>query len=371
MLQYILTALAGIAIGVVSLRLWQAHAQGAPAAEPAGPDDVAIAVTDEGEAALGAASPPWRARLARLRPSHMLLAAAVVAVAGGIAFSFGDEDRSPPSQALSLNLGGMSAPQAQLDDVDTMIDRLAARLEENPEDGEGYRMLGWSYVMTGRPDEAIAPYERALELIPDQANVHAGYGEALTAIAGNSVTPAAKTAFETALRLDPAEPRARYFLALWQAQNGEEVQALDAMVELANSAGADAPWQADVRREIASLSDQLGVDVSSRLTEDLAAAAPAGEPPALDPGTVQAAQALPPEQRQSMIAGMVDGLAQRLASNPEDPDGWIRLLRSRMVLEQAEQAARDLESARAGLGLDEAGIARVNQAAAELGVPGA
>ena len=254
-----------------------------------------------------------------------------------------------------------------------MIARLASRLEQTPDDGDGYRMLGWSYVMTDRPELAIAPYKRALELIPGDASVHAGYGEALVGIAKNTVTPEAKAAFETAVRLDPAEPRARYFLALWDAQNGRQAQALDALVTLANSGPADAPWQADVRREIDRLSGVLGKDVSARLPAAIAAApAGAGEDlPALDPATIQAAQQLPQGQRDSMVAGMVDRLAQRLAANPADADGWIRLLRARMVLGQRDQAAADLKSARAGLAGDAVGKGRVDAAARELAVPGA
>jgi cytochrome c-type biogenesis protein CcmH len=80
---------------------------------------------------------------------------------------------------------------------------------------------------------------------------------------------------------------------------------------------------------------------------------------------------MPGQDRQQMIQRMVDGLAARLAANPADAQGWVRLLRSRMVLEQGQQAARDLTTARGALAGNAAGLAQVNQAAAQLGVPGA
>jgi len=58
---------------------------------------------------------------------------------------------------------------------------------------------------------------------------------------------------------------------------------------------------------------------------------------------IEAAESLSPEERQQMIMGMVEGLAQRLSKNPDDPAGWIRLLRARKVLEQSEQAQNDIE----------------------------
>lgn len=265
--------------------------------------------------------------------------------------------------------GNVAGNGQKLDDVDTMIARLAERLEKNPDDGDGFRMLGWSYVMTGHPEKAIAPYQRALKLLPNNALVHSGYGEALAGVAGNTVTPQAKAAFEKAVALDPAEPRARYFLALWQAQHGQEKEALDKWIALANGGPADATWQADVRRQIAETSRKLGVDVSSRLKQGGTSAA--GAPAALDASTVQAASQLPAGERQAMIDGMVERLAAKLKANPDNPDGWVQLLRSRMVLKQDEQAAKDLSAARAALSGKAEGLRKVNEAATKLAVPGA
>jgi tetratricopeptide (TPR) repeat protein len=65
-----------------------------------------------------------------------------------------------------------------LPDVNTMIQRLAARLENTPEDVEGWRMLGWSYFNTGRYEQAATAYARALELDPGSAEVKLSYEEA-------------------------------------------------------------------------------------------------------------------------------------------------------------------------------------------------
>jgi len=67
---------------------------------------------------------------------------------------------------------------------------------------------------------------------------------------------------------------------------------------------------------------------------------------------------------------MVQRLSDRLAKNPQDLDGWQRLMRARMVLGQADAAAqayRDGAKALAGSQPDQAALRR---SAAELGVPG-
>lgn len=75
-----------------------------------------------------------------------------------------------------------------LPDVNTMIDRLAARLEATPKDIKGWRMLGWSYFNTGRYEQAATAYARAIELDPNSAELKLSYEEAKASQSGNSKT---------------------------------------------------------------------------------------------------------------------------------------------------------------------------------------
>jgi len=65
----------------------------------------------------------------------------------------------------------MAAAGKLLPDVNTMIERLAARLEATPDDIKGWRMLGWSYFHTKRYKEAATAYARAVELDPNSAEL--------------------------------------------------------------------------------------------------------------------------------------------------------------------------------------------------------
>jgi cytochrome c-type biogenesis protein CcmH len=71
-----------------------------------------------------------------------------------------------------------------------------------------------------------------------------------------------------------------------------------------------------------------------------------------------------------MIADMVDGLEQRLAQNPHDADGWVRLMRSRMVLGQEDRARAALQNGLRAFRDDQAAQRGLRAAAAELNVPG-
>ncbi len=347
MLQYVLTGLAGLALGLVAMRVWQSrHTGGPPPA--ASPDTDGRTAPQTAESALGTRS--------------LLIAAGVLGVLGAAVFLFRPNDASGP-----VETAGIAEQGDGLADVDTMIARLATRLEANPDDGEGFRMLGWSYLMTGRPQQAIEPFKRALELLPDNAAVHAGYGEALVGIAGGTVTQEAKGAFDKASAIDPKEPRSRYFLAMWLGQHGQKREALDQWIALSNEGPADAPWQADLRSQIDKTSGELGIDVTQRLTN------PAPQPARTQPGPADAASvtALPPGEQKAAIDAMVTGLSEKLKSNPGDVEGWVMLLRSRMVLGQSSLARQDLVVARKALAKDPAGLKRVEDAAAQYGVPGA
>ena len=76
-------------------------------------------------------------------------------------------------EPTSIPAAGISLPE-----VNTMIERLAARLETTPEDIEGWRMLGWSYFQTARYEQAATAYARAVELDPSSAEIKLSYEEA-------------------------------------------------------------------------------------------------------------------------------------------------------------------------------------------------
>lgn len=82
----------------------------------------------------------------------------------------------------------------QLPDVNTMIERLAARLKATPGDIKGWRMLGWSYFNTGRYEQAVTAYARAVELDPNSAELKLSYEEAKAKASEAGASPQAEAA---------------------------------------------------------------------------------------------------------------------------------------------------------------------------------
>ena len=79
-------------------------------------------------------------------------------------------------------------------------------------------------------------------------------------------------------------------------------------------------------------------------------------------------QAMAPVDQQEMIKGMVERLATKMAANPNDFDGWIRLMRAYKVLNQNDKAKDAMTRALAAFATDAASTDKLKAAAAELGI---
>lgn len=250
----------------------------------------------------------------------------------------GDQSRSPS--------------QAHLGTVDEMIARLVERLGRNPNDPEGWRMLGWSYFNTERFAQSATAYAKAIELNPQNAAYRSARGEALVRAADGRVTDESKAVFEQALKLDPKDPKGRFFIGLVKEQGGNKLAALDDWIAILNDTDSTDPWVNDLVQRVTELGQETGIDVSARLhrrkpadgglltmLRQREAAAPGAAPKGgSSDEDVRNAAAMTPSDRMAMVQGMVDRLASRLAQSPRDADGWIKLMRSRKVLGDAEAA---------------------------------
>lgn len=207
-------------------------------------------------------------------------------------------------------------------DVALLIAEVEKRLAAEPEDGEGWGAIAPVYLQLGEGAKAAHAFRRAIALRGASAQAVAGLGEALVQEAQGRVTPEAEAEFRRALALDPDWSPARFFLALGLSQDERVAEAEAAWSELLRTGPADAPWRPIAQAALADARAKLG-----------------DETPGPDAQAVADAAALSPVERDAMVRGMVDGLADRLQSAPNDVEGWKRLIRSHLVLGD-EPAAR-------------------------------
>jgi cytochrome c-type biogenesis protein CcmH len=308
----------------------------------------------------------------RKRPSTatiILGAAGILAVASAAVALTRDNDKV--EQAAGPH--GTTKPDQPVGDVNSMIASLEGKLKQNPNDANGWRMLGWSHFETGDLMKAAQAYRRAAQIEPGNAENWSSLGEALQ-VASTAVSPEAKSAFERALQIDAKDPRARYFLGVQKDLSGQHAQAVDDWIALLKDTPEGAPWEADLRRTIAQVADKQKIDIKGRVPAPQQTAATGQSVataaiPGPTPEQLAQASSIPPGQQDEMVQGMVTRLADRLKANPKDADGWIRLMRARMVLGETGKATEALSSGRAAFPGDAATQGRLTQAAQELGVP--
>ena len=231
------------------------------------------------------------------------------------------------------------------------VGRVEAHLEQNPEDGHGWDVLGQIYMRLDRYDDAVRARRNALRILAATASLEADLGEALTAAAGGIVTAEARQAFQRAARLDPKDVATRYFLGLAAEQDGRPKEAAEAWRVLLAEAPADADWVGFVRQALKR------VDPSATAS-----------PPGPTAGDISAANEMSPEQRNAMVQSMVSRLAERLKQDGGDVEGWLRLLRAYMVLGNKDGARAAAIDARRALTNDPGKLLRVDELIKALGI---
>jgi len=98
--------------------------------------------------------------------------------------------------------------QATQRQIEGLVERLAAKMKENPDDAEGWRLLGRSYASLGRFEEAAEAYARAAARAPRDANLLVELADALAMANGQRLAGDPEKLLERALQIDPKNLKA-------------------------------------------------------------------------------------------------------------------------------------------------------------------
>jgi len=160
---------------------------------------------------------------------------------------------------LAGGAGSTGNPHQADMSLDVMTARLAEKLKSQPDNRDGWVLLGRSYAALGNIDGAKAVFADLVKKWPDDVEVKVAYGEMLMAANDGKISPEARRIFAAAVAADPAHVRAQYDLALAESQAGEEQAAYDRWLTLLKGAPADAPWRQDVAARVRGSAAKLGV----------------------------------------------------------------------------------------------------------------
>ncbi|MGE5792263.1 MAG: c-type cytochrome biogenesis protein CcmI [Bacteroidota bacterium] len=99
-------------------------------------------------------------------------------------------------------------PQLGRADIEAMVEKLAQRLQNRPDDAEGWAMLGRSYRVLGRNVEAAQAYAKAEKVVAADPRLLVDYAESLALAHGGSLQGKPAELVARALELDPGNPLA-------------------------------------------------------------------------------------------------------------------------------------------------------------------
>ncbi|MFV2052199.1 c-type cytochrome biogenesis protein CcmI [Aliiroseovarius sp. YM-037] len=238
-----------------------------------------------------------------------------------------------------------------------LIERLRTELERRPDDLQGHTLLVDNEARLGNLIAAHRAQANVLRIKGDSATAddYAKYADLLILAAGGYVSPEAEQALTRALNLDPTNGTARYYSGLLFAQTGRPDLAFRFWSALLDDSPPDAPWVPAIEARIADTAMRAGVNYSPPT-------------PGPDAGAVAAAEDMNPEERAEMIRGMVETLADRLATDGGTPDEWAQLIGALSVLGETDRAAAILEEARTVFADNPDALARIEASANQAGI---
>ncbi|HLZ76458.1 c-type cytochrome biogenesis protein CcmI [Phenylobacterium sp.] len=216
---------------------------------------------------------------------------------------------------------------------------VADKVKGRPTDPDGYKYLALARGGAGDLLGAVEALRRGVRVAPERADLWQMLGEAELYQANGELTDDAVDAFRHLIKLEPNSLPARFQLAAVKIRDGDK-------------AGGLADWKA--------LLAEMPASDPRRQNVQAAIASAEGAPP---PPAAAAPQGLSADQM-TAVRGMVAGLAARLAASPDDPAGWVQLVKAYAVLGDTQKRDAALKTARARYAGKPDVLAKLSQAAA-------
>lgn len=153
--------------------------------------------------------------------SPVLALALALMVPGLAVLLYGWLGNAPLLERLAAAESAAATSAATMPPIDELVERLAARLESNPDDLDGWMMLGRTYFAINQPQRALDALARAHALAPDNPDVILGYAEAIVANNDHQFNSEAAKLIRQALELEPEHPGARWLSGVMAFQRGQ------------------------------------------------------------------------------------------------------------------------------------------------------
>lgn len=170
-----------------------------------------------------------------------------------------------------------SASQATEQDVETLVERLAQRMQEQPGDPEGWVLLGRSYAAMQRFGPASEAYARAVALLPDNPHLLADYADALAMTQDSRLDGEPMALIQRALASDPDHLKALALAGSAAMQRGDFRAAVDHWTHARRVAPPDSPFIAGLDESLNEARSAAGLPQAGAVAGAMTGAAPAAQ----------------------------------------------------------------------------------------------
>ena len=122
--------------------------------------------------------------------------------------------------------GHSATAKGRMGSVEEMVEKLAAKMKDKPDNAEGWFMLGRSYMSMGRYKEAVDALEKTNNLVPNNPVVMLRYADALTMLRGGRLSGKPFELIKKAVEIKPDDQTGLWLLGLGYEEKGEYKKAI-------------------------------------------------------------------------------------------------------------------------------------------------
>ncbi|WP_265943508.1 c-type cytochrome biogenesis protein CcmI [Dechloromonas sp. A34] len=203
--------------------------------------------------------------------------------------------------------------------ITAMVERLALRLQENPNDGQGWLMLARSYAVLGRYPESAAAYGRALGLLPPEAQHYADFADVVAMMQGKSLLGEPEKLVRRALEIDGKNIKALALSGTIAFDRQDYPQAIREWQKVIALVPADSPIGGGIQNSIRDAENRLAIS-GKKLEEPGSPVKVESAAPASVAGVVE----LDPKLAASVAKGDTLFVFARAVDGPKMPLAMLR-----------------------------------------------
>jgi len=231
--------------------------------------------------------------------------------------------------------------------LEAMAQSLLQQLQVETKNARGWAMLARYYINLGKYEKAVLTAKKAIKLDSRDSEAHSVYGETLYFAAGKIFTPIVRSTFLAVLENEPAEPRARYYLALADVADGKDPEAYSAIQTLIDESSIEAPYLPILLYTADTIAEKIGLKpiLSAQATyimRELLKNSPAWW---ITKEELSSAAVMSEADQHQVVKYMVERLEQKLRKNEIDFNGWVKAANAYRVLGEVSKEEASLRKA--------------------------